>query len=307
MIEEQVKIVDTSFGFVPGSLNAPHFLHVSASREQSAKWLPGIARGEKLLAVAITEPNAGTDVKAIRATARREGDEYVLNGSKTFITHGYLADWCLVVARTGAAGAKGLTMFMVDTKTPGYKVGRILDKIGQTGVDTCEVFLDDVRVPAENIVGGHGEGKAFAQLMNCFVNERLSIGLTAVASMEKAVELTIEYAKERKLFNEPLLKFQNTRFKLAECQTEAYAARIFIDNLICRLVDGERLDNATAAMAKWWCTQKQCEVVDECLQLFGGYGYMTEYPIAKLYLDARVQKIYGGTNEVMKELIARDM
>lgn len=305
MIEEQARICDTSFPFVPGALNIPHFLLGTASHEQLLKWMPEIASGDKMIAVAITEPDAGTDVKTLKTTARREGDYYVINGSKTFITLGHVADYCIVAARTGGPGAKGISLFMVDTRnTSGYKVSRILDKVGQHGLDTCELFFEDMRVPAENLLGGE-EGRGFGQLMNVFVLERMSIAVAAVATAERAVELAIEHAKQRRMFNQTLWDFQNTRFKLVECQTDALVGRVFLDELIQKMINGEEVTPVDAARAKYWCSDMQCRVIDECVQIFGGYGYMQEYPIAQLYMDARVQRIYGGANEVLKEVIAR--
>lgn len=305
VMEEQARICDTTFGFIPGALNGPAFFHGTASHEQLMRWMPDIASGRKMLSVCITEPDAGTDVKALRTTARRDGNEYVLNGSKTFITHGKQAELSLVAARTGGSGAKGISLFMVETdKSPGFKVNRVLEKIGQNGLDTCEVFLDDLRVPAENLVGGV-EGRGFGQLMDVFVRERLSIGIVGIACAERAIELTVEHAKHRKMLGQTLWDFQNTKFELAECATEARIGRVFIDALVQQIVAGVPLQPNDAMMAKWWGSTKQCEIIDRCLQLFGGYGYMSEYPIAQLYMDARVARIYGGSNETLKDLIAR--
>ncbi|MBL4613118.1 MAG: acyl-CoA dehydrogenase family protein [Emcibacter sp.] len=307
VIEEQARACNSSFGFLPGALNAPHFLAGTATHEQLLKWMPDIATGEKMLSVCITEPDAGTDVKMLRTTARREGNEYVLNGSKIFITHGMQAELSLVAARTGGPGAKGISMFMIDREQhEGFKVSKVLEKIGQNGLDTCVVYLDDVRVPAENLIGGV-EGNGFGQLMDVFIRERLSIGVVGVATCERAIELTLDYVKQRNMFNKTLWDFQNTRFKLAECATEARLGRTFIDSLILQLVEGKGLSAEDASMAKWWCSEKQCEIVSTCLQLFGGYGYMSEYPIAQMYMDARVATIYGGSNEVLKEIIARQL
>ncbi len=307
VMEEQARVCDTSFGFVPGALNGPAFFHGTATHEQLQRWMPDIARGEKMLSVAITEPGAGTDVKALRTSARRDGEHYVLNGSKVFITHGRQAELSLVAARTGGAGAKGVTLFMVEVEqSPGFRINKVLEKIGQNGLDTCEIFLDDVRVPAANLIGGT-EGCGFGQLMDVFVRERLSIGVTSVATAERAIELTVEHAKNRQMLGQTLWDFQNTKFTLAECATEVRIARVFIDHLIQQLVRGETLDPNDSIMAKWWCSDKQCSIIDRCLQLFGGYGYMSETPIAQLYMDARVQRIYGGSNETLKDLIARGM
>lgn len=309
MIEEQARICDTTFGFIPGALNSPGFFHGTATHEQLLKWMPDIAAGKKMLCVCITEPDAGTDVKAMRATARREGDEYVLNGNKIFITLGQQADLALVAARTGpvGSGAKGISLFMVETaKTPGFKVNKVLDKIGQNALNTAEIFMEDARIPAENLIGGV-EGKGFFQLMDVFQRERLSIGIVGIANAERAIELTIEHAKTRKMLGQTLWDFQNTKFTLAECLTEARIGRVFIDAIIKDLVDGKPLQANDAAMAKWWGSDKQCQIIDRCLQLFGGYGYICEYPIAQMYMDARVAKIYGGSNETLKDLIARTM
>jgi acyl-CoA dehydrogenase len=309
VMEEQSRICDTTFGFIPGSLNGPAFFYETANEEQRLRWMPDIAAGRKMLSVCITEPDAGTDVKAMRTSARREGDDYVLNGNKIFITHGKQAELSLVAARTGGSGsgAKGISLFMLETdKTPGFKVSKLLDKVGQNGLDTAEIFLDDARVPAANLIGG-AEGRGFGQLMDVFIRERLSIGIVGITCAERAIELTIEHAKNRKMLGQTLWDFQNTKFTLAECLTEARIGRIFIDKLIKDLVDGVALDPNDAMMAKWWGSDKQCQIIDRCLQLFGGYGYMTEYPIAQLYMDARVARIYGGSNETLKDLIARSM
>lgn len=309
VMEEQARICDTTFGFIPGAVNAPAFFFETANHEQRLRWMPDIASGRKMLSVCITEPDAGTDVKALRTTAQRQGDEYVLNGNKIFITHGKQAELSLVAARTGGAGsgARGISLFMVEVdRTPGFKVQKLLDKIGQNGLDTAEIFLEDARVPAENLIGGV-EGRGFAQLMDVFVRERLSIGVVGITCAERAIELTVEHAKNRKMLGRTLWDFQNTRFTLAECLTEARIGRVFIDRLVQDLVDCKPLQPNDAMMAKWWGSEKQCQIIDRCLQLFGGYGYITEYPIAHLYMDARVARIYGGSNETMKELIARSM
>ena len=309
VMEEQARICDTTFGFIPGALNGPAFFHGTASPEQLLRWMPDIAAGKKMLCVCITEPDAGTDVKAMRASARREGDDYVLKGNKIFITLGQQADLALVAARTGGAGsgAKGISLFMVETaKTPGFKVNKVLDKIGQNALNTAEIFLEDARVPAENLIGGV-EGKGFFQLMDVFTRERLSIGVVGIACAERAIALTIDHAKNRKMLDQTLWDFQNTKFTLAECLTEARIGRVFMDKIIQDLVEGKPLHPNDAMMAKWWGSDKQCQIIDRCLQLFGGYGYITEYPIAQLYLDARVARIYGGSNETLKDVIARSM
>jgi acyl-CoA dehydrogenase len=282
-----------------------HYLLDCGTDEQRKRWLPRMATGELFAGIAMTEPGAGSDLQAIRTRAVRDGDDYVINGAKTFITNGHSGNLLAVVVKTDPAlGAKGLSLIVVETEgLAGFRVGRILEKIGNHASDTCELFFDDVRVPAANLIGGI-EGQGFAQLMSQLPFERMLIAVAAAASIERALELTIAYTKERRAFGQSLFEFQNTRFKLAECATLAHVVRSFVNDCIQRLVDG-RLEAEAAYMAKWWCTEQQCKVLDECLQLFGGYGYMAEYPIARMYADARVQKIYGGANEVMKELIAR--
>jgi acyl-CoA dehydrogenase len=282
-----------------------HYLHACGTEAQRQRWLPRMATGELFAAIAMTEPGAGSDLQAIRTRAIRDGDDYVINGAKTFITNGYTSNLMVVVAKTDPElGAKGISLIVLETEgLVGFSVGRILEKIGNKASDTCEIFLDDVRVPADRVIGGV-EGQGFFQLMSQLPFERMSIAVTAAASIERAVELTIDYTKNRKVFGKPVFDLQNTRFKLAECATTAHVVRTFVNDCIARLLD-DKLDAQAAYMAKWWCTEQQCKVLDECLQLFGGYGYMAEYPIARMYADARVQKIYGGTNEVMKELIGR--
>jgi acyl-CoA dehydrogenase len=272
--------------------------------DQKHTWLPRLASGELVGAIAMSEPGAGSDLQSIRMTARREGDEYVINGSKTFVTNGWHANLiCLAVKTdTKVAAMRGISLIVAEPKNlSGYQVGRALEKVGMHGQDTCELFFEDVRVPACNLLGA-SEGKGFGQMMEQLPYERLTVGVSAVATAEQAVELTTKYVKERMAFNKPLIEFQNTRFKLAECKTETHVGRVFIDNCIERFLAGD-LDDATTAMAKYWLTDSQCRIVDECVQLHGGYGYMTEYPIARMWADSRVQRIYAGTNEIMKELI----
>jgi acyl-CoA dehydrogenase len=266
-----------------------------------------MASGELVGAIAMSEPGAGSDLQAVKTRAIRHGDHYVINGSKTFISNGYHAGLVGVVAKTDpGARAKGISILMVETKgLAGYRVGRVLDKIGQNGWDTAELFFDDVRVPADALLGGV-EGQGFYQLMNDLPYERALLALGGLAAMEYALELTVEHVRGRKVFGKALLELQNTRFKLAEVKTLVHVARVFVDDCVVRLQRGE-LDTVTASMAKWWITDMQHKVADECLQLFGGYGYMKEYPISQLYVDARVQRIYGGANEIMKEIIARSL
>ena len=281
-----------------------HYLLDYGTEEQKRRWLPKLASGEYLAGIAMSEPGAGSDLKAIRTRATLDGGHYVVSGAKTFITNGYTAHLLVVVVRTGEAGKKGVSLIVVETEgLKGFRVGRRLEKIGQHLSDTAELFFDDVRVPRENLLG---EGEGFKQLMGQLPFERMLIANSAVAAVEKAVDLTIAYTKERKAFGQPIFDFQNTRFKLAECATIAHIMRTFVNDCVQRLLDG-KLDAEAAYMAKWWCTDEQCRVLDECLQLFGGYGYMWEYPIARMYADARVQRIYGGTNEIMKDLIARKL
>jgi len=304
--EEVQRANITSFGKAVHSIVA-HYLLTYGSEEQKRAWLPKMATGELIAAIAMTEPGAGSDLQGVTTRAIREGDAYVINGAKTFITNGYMADLVCVVAKTEpGTGAKGVSLVMVETADlPGFRRGRILEKIGQKAQDTTELFFDDVRVPAANLLGTE-EGRGFYQLMAQLPYERTILAVAAVAAIELAVEITTAYVKERKAFGKTLIEMQNTRFKLAECKTTAHIARVFLDDCIRRMIDGT-MDATTASMAKWWTTEQQCRVIDECLQLFGGYGYMLEYPIAKLYADARVQKIYGGTNEIMKELVARSL
>ncbi len=277
------------------------------TEDQKQRWLPKMASGEMVCAIAMTEPGTGSDLQNIKTTARPEGNDYVLSGSKTFITNGQQADLIIVVAKTDTSlGAKGISLMMVETaEAEGFARGRNLEKLGLKSQDTSELFFDNVRLPPENLLGGT-EGQGFYQLMKSLPQERLVVALGGAAAMEKALEETVAYTSERRAFGKPLLEMQNTRFKLAEVKTVAHIARVFLDDCVAKHLRGE-LDATTASMAKWWVTQMQCDCIDECLQLFGGYGYMSEYPISTMYADARVQKIYGGSNEIMKELIARSL
>jgi len=285
---------------------APYILHYG-TEEQKKKWLPKMASGELIGAIAMTEPGAGSDLQGVKTRAVREGDFYRINGSKTFITNGQLANLIVVVAKTDPEkGAKGTSLIVVETdEVEGFERGRNLDKIGLKSNDTSELFFNDVRVPASNLIGTE-EGQGFVQLMQQLPQERLQIGATAIAMCERALALTIDYVKQRKAFGKQIIDFQNTQFKLAELKTEVTVGRVFYNDCVARHVRGE-LDTATASMAKYWLSDLQGKVVDQCLQLFGGYGYMNEYPIARMFRDARVQRIYGGTNEIMKLLIARTL
>ena len=283
---------------------APYLLHYGAEEVKRA-WLPRMATGDAIGAIAMTEPGAGSDLQAIATRAVRDGDHYRLSGSKTFITNGWHCDLVVVAAKTDPAqGARGTSLFVVDTATPGFTKGRPLEKVGLKAQDTAELFLDDVRVPAANRLGE--EGRGFACLMQELPWERLQIAITAVALAEGVLEETIAYCRDRKAFGKPLLEFQNTRFALAEAKTELQAARVFVDRCI-ELVLAGTLDAATASMAKYWCSDLQCKVIDACVQLHGGNGYMREYAVARAWADARASRIYGGTNEIMKELISRSL
>jgi acyl-CoA dehydrogenase len=284
---------------------AAHYLLNYGSEAQKRRYLPQLASGELIGAIAMTEPGAGSDLQGIRTRAQRRDAEYLINGSKIFITNGYLAGLILVVVKTDPTlGAKGTSILIVETQDlPGFRVGRFLDKVGQRAQDTNELFFNDVRVGAEQLLGAR-EGQGFAQLMGDLPYERMIVAVQAVAAMEGALEETVRYVKARKAFGKTLLEFQNARFKLAEAATITRIARTFIDHCIGAVVAG-RLDEVTASMAKWWTTDMQQKVLDECVQLHGGYGYMNEYLVARMYADARVTRIYGGANEIMKELIAR--
>ncbi len=276
---------------------------------QKQKYLPAMARGEIIGAIAMSEPAAGSDLQGIKASAIEQPDgSYLLNGSKTFITNGWHADLVIVVAKTDpGAGAKGTSLLLVERGMPGFEKGKRLKKLGLKAQDTSELFFDNVSVPAENLLGGAPMlGKGFFCLMQELPWERLQIAIGAVAASQGAIERTVAYVKERKLFGTTVSAFQNTRFTLAELQTQVQIARVFVDKCLELVLQG-KLDTATASMAKYWCSDLQCKVMDECVQLFGGYGYMWEYPITRAYADARVQRIYGGTNEIMKEVITRSM
>ena len=307
--EELSRAGTTGIGYsLHSEIVAPYILHYGTEAQKS-HYLPKLASGEMIGAIAMSEPAAGSDLQGIKATAIKQPDgSYLLNGSKTFITNGWHADLVIVVAKTNpAAGGKGTSLLLVERGMAGFSVGKRLKKLGLKAQDTSELFFDNVRVPADNLLGGRAmENKGFICLMEQLPWERLQIAITAVASSQAAIDWTVAYVKERKVFGQAVSSFQNTRFKLAEMQTEVQIAQVFVDKCT-ELVLTDKLDTATASMAKYWCSDLQCKVMDECVQLFGGYGYMWEYPITRAYADARVQRIYGGTNEIMKEVITRGM
>jgi len=282
---------------------APYILNYG-SEEQKKHYLPKMVSGEMITAIAMSEPGAGSDLQGVKSTALKDGDNYILNGSKTFITNGQMADLVIVVVKTDPKeGAKGISLLLVETASEGFQKGQNLNKVGMKAQDTSELFFQDVKVPVANLIGPM-EGQGFFQLMQELPAERLQIGLTAIASAEAAWQWTLDYVKERKAFGKPVIKFQNTRFKLAELKSELTAARVFTDRCLELHLD-KKLDIPTAAMLKQYTTDLQCKVMDECVQLHGGYGYMWEYPIARAWADSRVQRIYGGTNEIMKEIVSR--
>ncbi|MBL4616713.1 MAG: acyl-CoA dehydrogenase family protein [Robiginitomaculum sp.] len=307
VMEEMIRAKVDGFGIsLHNAIVAPYILHYG-TEEQKRNWLPRMATGELVGAIAMTEPGTGSDLQGVKTRARKSGNGYVLNGSKTFITNGGTANLIIVVAKTGEEdGAKGVSLMVVETDgADGFKRGRNLDKIGGHAQDTSELFFEDVQLPATSLLGSE-EGQGFVQLMQQLPQERLNIAVQGVATMEYALRETISYVKERHAFKKPLIAFQNTQFKLAECKTKTTIAKVFTYDCAAKLLKGE-LDAGTASMAKYWVSDTENEMIDECLQLFGGYGYMNEYPIARMWTDARVQRIYGGTNEIMKLLIARTL
>jgi acyl-CoA dehydrogenase len=285
---------------------APYILHYGTA-EQKRRWLPRMVTGELIGAIAMSEPGTGSDLQAVRTTAKKAGNGYVLNGQKTFITNGQHANLIVVVAKTDpGAGGKGISLIVVEADgASGFRRGRKLKKLGLDSADTSELFFEDLRLPPENLLGSE-EGQGFAQLMNDLPRERLIVVVHAQAMLERALALTVDYVKQRDAFGKKVIEFQNTQFVLAECKSEATVARVFHDFCIDRYLNGA-LDTVTASMAKYWITDLQGRIIDRCLQLFGGYGYMEEYPISRMYRDARVTRIYAGTNEIMKLLIARSL
>ena len=307
LIYAQTEANQVGFGgFLHSGIVAPYILH-HGIEEQKQKWLPKMATGELIGAIAMTEPGTGSDLQNIKTYATKDGDDYIINGSKTFITNGQLANLIVVVCKTDREqGAKGVSLIVVETENAlGFERGQKLKKLGMTSQDTSELFFNNMRVPQANLLGTI-EGTGFVQLMQELPQERLIIALMGIGAMKLALDLTIDYTKQRTAFNKSIWDFQNTRFKLAECNSRYIAASALCDAAIDALLKKE-LTGQHAALIKYWVSEKQCIVMDECLQFFGGYGYMTEYPIARLYADARVQKIYGGTNEIMKELASRSM
>jgi len=303
VIEEQLAAFATGPGFsLHSDIAAPYILHYG-NEEQKKKYLPQLASGEKISAIAMTEPGAGSDLAGVKTTAVLDGDDYVINGSKTFITNGQMADVIVVVAKTDtSAGAKGVSLFIVEADMPGFQRGQNLNKVGMKAQDTSELFFDNVRVPKENLLGG--EGKGFIYLMQELPQERLSVALMGAAAAKACYEATVEYVKDRQAFGKPIAALQNTRFKLAEIRTELEVSQAYVDRCL-ELHCEKKLSVEAAAAAKLWMTEAQCRIIDECVQLHGGYGYMWEYPVARAYADARVQRIYAGTSEIMKEIISR--
>ena len=306
IMEELVKAKVDGFGLsLHNAIVAPYILHYG-TEEQKQKWLPRMASGELVGAIAMSEPGTGSDLQNVKTNAKKDGNGWVINGSKTFITNGGTANLIIIVADTGGEGKHAKSLFVVETDDlEGFRRGRILDKLGMDAQDTAELFFDEMKVPADALLGTE-PGMGFIQLMSELPQERLNIAVQGVAQMEAALETTIEYVKERKAFGKRILDFQNTQFELAECKTIVHIAKTFTYDCADKHLRGE-LDTVTASMAKYWVTDKECEVIDRCLQLHGGYGFMNEYPIARMYRDSRVQRIYGGTNEIMKLLIARSL
>ena len=303
--EELAKQLASGVGFALHTDLVSGYLLAYASDEQKARWFPKFCTGEMITAIAMTEPGTGSDLQGIATTAVLDGDHYVVNGQKTFISNGILSDFVIVAVKTDpAAGAQGVSLLVVERGMEGFERGRNLDKIGLKAQDTAELFFDNVRVPKQNLLGE--EGKGFIYLMEKLPQERLTISVTAAAACRGIIDMTLEYVKERKAFGKPIGSFQNSRFVLAELETEAQIAQVFVDRSITELNAGT-LTISDAAMGKWWTTELQKKTVDKCLQLHGGYGFMSEYPIAQAYLDTRIQTIYGGTTEIMKEIIGRTM
>jgi acyl-CoA dehydrogenase len=305
LIEEQQRANSVGPGFAMHSEIVAAYINRLGTQDQKSTWLPKMARGEVIGSLAMTEPGGGSDLKQIKTRAIIDGDELIINGSKTFITNSYLTDLTILAVKTDAtAGAKGISLVLVEADREGFAKGSILNKVGQKAQDTGELFFDNVRVPLTNLLGKPGEG--FKYMMQELAWERLIIAIRSVMGAEVAIQHTIDYVKNRQVFNSSLIEFQNTKFKLAECKSEAQIARVYIDNCIELLTKNE-LDAEASAIAKWWCTELQNRVLDACVQLHGGYGYILDTPIARAWVDARAQMIYGGTNEIMKEIIGRNL
>lgn len=306
LMEEQARVADSASGFALHSDIVANYILNFGTEEQKQAWLPKMATGEAIAAVAMTEPGTGSDLQSIKTTAKLEGDHYVVNGSKIFITNGYLCDVAVVAVKTGDAsqGAQSVSLLIMDAKAEGFTKGKPLKKVGMKGQDTCELFFDNVKVPKENLLGQEGMG--FIMLMKELAWERFMIAIICCTGAETALADTVEYVKERKAFGKPVIKFQNTRFKLAEMRSEIQIARVYVDRCM-ELQLENKLTPEAACASKYWVSDLLSKVVDECVQLHGGYGYMLEYPIARAYIDNRANRIYGGTNEIMKELISRSM
>ena len=308
-MEEIARAGFSGIGFgLHSEIVAPYILHYG-TEAQKQKYLPKLVSGEMVGAIAMSEPAAGSDLQGVKTTALLQADgSYLINGSKTFITNGWHADLVILVAKTDpAAGAKGTSLFLIEKGMPGFDKGKRLKKMGMKAQDTSELFFNDVSVSADQLLGGPAmQGRGFFCLMEQLPWERLQIAIGGIAAAQAAIDWTLQYVKDRKVFGQAVGNYQNTRYTLAELQTEVQVARVFVDKC-CELITQDKLDTATASMAKYWCTDLQCKVMDECVQLHGGYGYMWEYPITRAYADARVQRIYGGTNEIMKEVISRSM
>jgi acyl-CoA dehydrogenase len=307
IMEELAYAYESGFAMSLHSDIIVPYIHSFGNDEQRQRWLPGCASGELVTALGMTEPGTGSDLAAIATTAVKDGDDYVINGSKTFISNGQLCDIVLVAAKTDpdpANAHRGISMFVVEAGRKGFVKGKKLDKMGMASQDTSELFFEDCRIPATNRLGVEGAG--FMMMMQKLQQERLCVAVGAVAGMEKVLEETIAYTKERKAFGKPISKFQNTQFKLVECATKVEIARTFVDRVVAEHIAGKQLVKE-CSMAKWWTTDTAQEVIDTCLQFFGGYGYMLEYPVTRAFMDARVQRIYAGTNEIMKVIIAKQM
>lgn len=306
LMEEQARSGDSASGFSLHSDIVANYINNFGTETQKREWLPKMASGEAVSAIAMTEPGTGSDLQGIRTTAVADGDDYIINGSKIFITNGYLCDVAVVAVKTGTGdkGAQNISLIIIEANRPGFTKGKPLKKVGMRGQDTCELFFDNVRVPKSNLLGMEGMG--FIMLMKELAWERMMIGIMCVSGAEYALATTVEYVKQRKAFGKPVSSFQNTRFKLAEMRSEIQIARVYVDRCIELVLKGQ-LGVEAAAAAKYWVSDLLSKVVDECVQLHGGYGYMLEYPIARAYIDTRANRIYGGTNEIMKELISRSI